>query len=66
MDLGRNESNECDGFSNNKMYLHSDVHKLLFNHLSMLSTHLTITDSVRQDGKDDKEQDGKGQTPCKL
>ncbi len=48
------------------MYLHSAVHNLLFNHLSMLSTHLTITDNVRQDGKDKKEQDGKGQTPCKL
>jgi hypothetical protein len=31
----------------------------------MLSTHLT-PDGVRQNGKDDKEQDGKGQTAYKA
>jgi hypothetical protein len=32
----------------------------------MLSTYLAIFDSVRQAGKGDKEQDGKGKPPYKL
>jgi hypothetical protein len=55
MDLRRNESNESDGISNDKMYLHIAICNILFLHLSMLSRYLTISDIVRQDGK--------GQTP---
>jgi hypothetical protein len=35
-------------------------------YFSILSTHLTISDSVRQDAKDGKEQDWDGADPCKL
>jgi hypothetical protein len=66
MNLWRNDSTECDGISNDKMYLHIAVcNKLLFN-FSMSSTYLTISDSVGQDRKGDEELDGKGKTSYKL
>jgi hypothetical protein len=51
MDLQRNESSDCDGISDNKKYLHTAVCNVLFLYLSTFSTHLTIANGEKQEGK---------------
>jgi hypothetical protein len=42
------------------MYLHIAAYNILFFYPFLLSTHLTISDRVRQDGRGDTEKEGRG------